>query len=99
MPGGDSRGDRRLRRIEGSDYRKSFVVYISSGFGSPVTRAVSFMKVAMREVYLKDYRTFEDTATNLEPFIEDVDNTKRLHSRLGYRPSIEVEAAAMTGKG
>jgi putative transposase len=64
-------------------------------------KAESFFKTLKHEeVYLKEYRTFEDALMNLEPFIEDVYNTKRLHSSLGYRPPVEFEAAwAMTGKG
>ncbi len=64
-------------------------------------RAESFFKTLKREeVYLKEYRTFEDAEASLEPFIEAVYNTKRLHSSLGYLPPIEFEAAwAMTGKG
>lgn len=64
-------------------------------------RAESFFKtLKAEEVYLKEYRTFEDALTNLESFIEAVYNTKRLHSSLGYRPPVEFEAAwAMTGKG
>jgi putative transposase len=45
------------------------------------------------EVYLKDYQTFADAEANLGPFIEDVYNTKRLHSSLGYLPPAEFEAS------
>ena len=64
-------------------------------------QAESFFKTLKHEeVYLKEYRTFEEAEANLERFIEDVYNTKRLHSSLGYRPPVEFEAAwAMTGKG
>lgn len=64
-------------------------------------KAESFFKTLKHEeVYLKEYRTFEEAAANLERFIEDVYNTKRLHSSLGYVPPVEFEAAwAMAGNG
>lgn len=64
-------------------------------------QAESFFKtLKYEEVYLKDYRTFEDALMNLEAFIEAVYNTKRLHSSSGYVPPIEFEAAwATMGKG
>jgi len=45
-------------------------------------------------VYLKDYRNFEEAEANLERFIENVYNAKRLHSSLGYLPPVESEVAA-----
>jgi len=45
----------------------------------------------IEEVYLKASRTFEEARANLAQFIDDVYNTKRLHSSLGYRPPAEFE--------
>jgi putative transposase len=57
-------------------------------------KAESFFKtLKCEEVYLQQYRTFDEAAANLGRFIEDVYNTKRLHSSLGYRPPAEFEAA------
>jgi putative transposase len=44
----------------------------------------SFFKTLKREeVYLHDYRTFEEAEANLSRFIEDVYSRRRLHSSLG----------------
>jgi transposase InsO family protein len=51
-----------------------------------------FRTLKMEEVYLQDYRTFEEALACLGCFIEDVYNVKRLHSALGYRPPTEFEA-------
>ncbi|GAC1604242.1 MAG: IS3 family transposase [Acidimicrobiales bacterium] len=67
-----------------------------SAVGNPYdnAKAESFFKTLKREeVYLKEYRTFEEAEANLERFIEAVYNTKRLHSSLGYLPPVEFEAA------
>ena len=57
-------------------------------------KAESFFKtLKQEEVYLKQYQTFEEASTNIGQFIEDVYNTKRLHSSLGYVPPIEFEMA------
>jgi putative transposase len=51
-----------------------------------------FRNLKMEEVYLKDYRNFEEAEQNIGGFIEEVYNRKRLHSSLGYLPPVEFEA-------
>jgi putative transposase len=51
-----------------------------------------FRTLKLEEVYIKDYRDFEEAEENIAEFIEEVYNQKRLHSSLGYLPPVEFEA-------
>ena len=57
-------------------------------------KAESFFKtLKTEEVYLQHYQTLQEAEANLGRFIDDVYNTKRLHSGVGYVPPSELEAA------
>ncbi len=63
--------------------------------GNPYENAKAesfFRTLKLEEVYLKDYRDFEEAEENIGQFIEEVYNQKRLHSSLGYLPPVEFEA-------
>lgn len=65
--------------------------------GNPYDNALaeSIMKTLKHEeVYLNDYRTYQDVLDHAPQFIEAVYNTKRLHSALGYQSPIEFESHA-----
>jgi len=55
-------------------------------------QAESFMKtLKYEEIYLKRYESFEQVCRELPHFIEQVYNTERLHSALGYLSPSEFE--------
>ncbi len=63
--------------------------------GNPYENAKAesfFRTLKVEEVYLKDYRDFEEAEGNIGQFIEELYNRKRLHSSLGYLPPVEFEA-------
>lgn len=79
-----------VARLEQSGARISM-----ASVGNPYENAKAesfFRTLKMEEVYLKDYRGFEEAQRNIGEFIEEVYNKKRLHSRLGYLPPVEFEA-------
>lgn len=52
-----------------------------------------FATLKREEVHLAEYHSLAEAEANLERFIDEVYNHKRLHSSLGYRPPSEFEAA------
>ena len=65
-----------------------------SAKGNPYDNAYaeSFNKtVKYEEVYMDEYKTFQDAYNNIKYFIEEVYNKKRLHSSIGYLPPTEFE--------
>jgi len=65
-----------------------------SAKGNPYDNAYaeSLMKtLKYDEVYLWNYETWVDVIERLPKFIEEVYNTKRLHSGIGYLPPVEFE--------
>ena len=57
-------------------------------------RAEAFFRtLKMEQVYLTEYVDLADAHRQIEAFLEDVYNCKRLHSSLGYVPPVEFEEA------
>jgi putative transposase len=55
-------------------------------------KAESFMKtLKAEEVNGKKYLSIDDARSRIGAFIDDVYNTRRLHSAIGYKPPIEFE--------
>lgn len=61
---------------------------VENGYAERLIRTIK-----EEEVYLSDYRDFEDAYTQIGHFIEDIYQTKRIHSALGYLTPVEFEAA------
>jgi len=63
--------------------------------GNPYENAKAerfFRTLKSEEVYLTSYQTYHEARAHIGPLIEEVYNTKRLHSALGYVPPSEFEA-------
>jgi transposase InsO family protein len=86
---------RQYTSLEFTECLRNHGIQISnSRKGNPYDNAYveSFFKtLKYEEVYLNEYETFEDALENIGRFIEDVYNSKRMHSALGYVSPIEYE--------
>lgn len=72
-----------------------------SGRGNPYdnAKAESFFKtLKTEEVQLNQYQNFAEAQNNIDAFIGEVYNHKRLHSSLGYLPPAEFEAVFVNPK-
>ena len=90
---------------QGVQYASSDDVARLAAIGAKISRAAvgipydnakaeSFVKTLKgEEVSLQRYRAFEEATAHSGHVIGAVSNAKRLHSSLGYRPSVEFEAA------
>lgn len=81
---------RYVARLEGIGAQISM-----AAIGNPYQNALAesfFATLKREEVYLHDYQSFAEAEANLERFLDEVYNHKRLHSSLGYCPPSEFEA-------
>lgn len=62
--------------------------------GNPYDNAFAesfFKTIKYEEVFMNEYNSFNEAYENIEHFIEEVYNNKRLHSAIGYQPPAEFE--------
>ena len=85
-----------------TDLLDKYSILISmAATGNPYENAQieSFIATLKREeVYLSEYDDIAEALASIGHFIEDVYNTKRLHSSLGYLPPVEFERGLITLK-
>lgn len=78
------------------------VMISMAAVGRPTENAVAerFMRTLKEEeVYLHDYRDIAEARASIGRFLDDVYQTKRVHSALGYLTPAEFEAACPAGVG
>jgi len=79
--------------------KKNGILISMAAAGNPYenAQAESFIATLKREeVYLSQYDDISEALLRIGHFIEDVYNTKRLHSSLGYLPPAEFERNLIT---
>jgi len=80
---------------EYTDHLKDHGIQIRmSRKGNPYENAYAesfFKTLKVEEVYLNEYSDINDAWDNIQRFIEDVYNKKRLHSALGYMSPVDFE--------
>jgi putative transposase len=85
-----------VARLEATGARISMA---AKGTPRENAQAESFYRTLKREeVYLQDYRNFQEAWAGIGRFVDAVYNEKRLHSALGYRPPSEFEALFLAGQ-
>ncbi len=75
-------------------FKERGILVSMSRTGNPYDNAFaeSFIKtLKCEEVYLNEYGTFNDALENIDNFIEEVYNSKRLHSSIGYKSPVDFE--------
>jgi putative transposase len=75
------------------------VIISMSRPGNPFdnAKAESFMKtLKTEELNARSFKTIDDARLRIEDLIDNIYNTERLHSALGYRSPLEFEVAYAT---
>jgi putative transposase len=86
-----------VERLQGLDVQISMAAKGKASQNPHAERVIRMIKE--EEVYLADYVDFADAHASIRHFIEEVYQTKRIHSALEYLTPAEFEAAYWAEKG